>query len=184
MPGGGGVHRKKLLHDGRTFIRRFCELYCTANPSCRRVGPSSLVPLPPRWQFFCAISCRFRDATTCAKTGFDQLDDRTHSSFCHHSWGHTHTFFSSSFFVFPLPLCRSPCSRSLFLFRSFCPFVLSFSVCFLYRLLRFSFCFPAFLGGGFCYYSVISARRYTPPALLASLKYAYSPCVLSSFLRC
>ena len=39
--------------------------------------------------------------------------------------------------------------------------------------------FPAFLGGEFCY-SVISYRRYTLPALLASLKYAYSPCVLSS----
>ena len=30
---------------------------------------------------------------------------------------------------------------------------------------------------------VISSRRYTPPALLASLKYAYPPCALSSFLR-
>ena len=31
--------------------------------------------------FFCAIiiSCRFRDATTRAKIGFDQLKDRTHS---------------------------------------------------------------------------------------------------------
>ena len=45
--------------------------------------------------------------------------------------------------------------------------------------IRFSFRFPAFLGGGF-WYSVISSRPYTPPALLASLKYAYSPCVLSS----
>ena len=44
----------------------------------------------------------------------------------------------------------------------FCPVVLSFSVWFLYRLLRFHFRFPAFLGGGFCY-SVISSRRYTPP---------------------
>ena len=88
--------------------------------------------------------------------------------------------FLFSFFVFPLFFCRSPCSPSLFLFRSFCPFFLSFSVfrLFLYRLLRFSFRFLAFLGGGFCY-SVISSRRYTPPALLASLKYAYSPCVLS-----
>ena len=33
-------------------------------------------------------------------------------------------------------------------------------------------------------YSVISSGRYTPPALLASLKYAYSPCVLSSLLTC
>ena len=74
---------------------------------------------------------------------------------------------------------------SLFLFRSFCPFFLSFSVCFLYRLLRIYFRFSAFLRGGFCY-SAISSRRYTPPALVASLKYAYSPCVLSSvfFLSC
>ena len=61
----------------------------------------------------------------------------------------------------------------------FCPVVLSFSVWFLYRLLRFHFRFPAFLGGGFCY-SVISSRRCTPPALLAGLKYAYSACVLFS----
>ena len=41
-------------------------------------------------------------------------------------------------------------------------FVLSFSVCFLYRL-RFYFRLSALLGGsGFCY-SVISSRRYTPP---------------------
>ena len=38
---------------------------------------------------------------------------------------------------------------------------------------------PAFLGGGFCY-SASSSRRCTPPAILVSLKYAYSPCVLSS----
>ena len=31
---------------------------------------------------------------------------------------------------------------------------------------------------------VISSWRYTPPALIAILTYAYSPCVLSSFLRC
>ena len=62
-------------------------------------------------------------------------------------------------------------------------FRLLFSVCFLYRLLRFYFRFPAFLGGGLCD-SVISSRRYIPTAVLASLKYAYSPFVLSSFLRC
>ena len=54
------------------------------------------------------------------------------------------------------------CSPSFFLFPSFCLFVSSFSVCFLYRLLRFSFRFPAFLGGGFCC-SVVSSWRYTPP---------------------
>ena len=37
-----------------------------------------------------------------------------------------------------------------------------------------------FLGGGFCC-SVFSSRRYIPPALLASLKYACSPCVLYYF---
>ena len=62
-------------------------------------------------------------------------------------------------------------------------FVLSFRLA-VFRLFLVSpsslyFLFPAFLGGGFCY-SVISSRRYTPPALLASLKYAYSPCMLSS----
>ena len=62
------------------------------------------------------------------------------------------------------------------------PFVLSFAVRFLYRLLRFYFCFPAFLGGVFCLLFRLGARP--PPALLASLKYAYSPCVLSFFLRC
>ena len=43
-----------------------------------------------------------------------------------------------------------------------------------FKYTRYStFRFPAFLGGGFCY-SVISSRRYTPPALLASLKYRLS----------
>ena len=79
---------------------------------------------------------------------------------------------------FPLLFLSFSVSRSLFFFVRFCPFVLSFPVWFLDRLLRFYFRFPAFLGSGFCY-SVISSRRYTPPALLVSLKYAYSPCVLS-----
>ena len=89
-------------------------------------------------------------------------------------------FFSFFFFVF-----RSILSFSVFpflfsFFRSFYPFVLSCSVCFSYRLLRSSFCFPAFLGGGFCY-SVTSSRRYIPPAILARLKYMrILLCVLSS----
>ena len=59
-----------------------------------------------------------------------------------------------------------------------------FPFAFLYRLLRFSFRLPAFLGGGFRF-SVISLWRYTSPALLlASLNNAFSPCVLSPFLRC
>ena len=91
--------------------------------------------------------------------------------------GHPCRFSFPLSFVFSSPFCRSPCSPSLFLFRSFVVF--SFSVCFLYRL-RFSFRLPTLLGGGFCY-SVSSSRRCTPPVLLASLKYAYSPSVLSSF---
>ena len=73
-------------------------------------------------------------------------------------------------------------TRFRFFLSLFFSFVLSLPVWFLYRLLRFYFPFPALLGGGFCY-SVISSRRYPPPALLASLGYAYPPCVLSSFLR-
>ena len=79
-------------------------------------------------------------------------------------------------------------SFSVFPFRRFVPFsfVLSFRLvvfafCFLDRVLRFSFRFPAFLGGGFCY-SVISSRPYHPPALLASLKYSYSPRVLLPYV--
>ena len=86
-------------------------------------------------------------------------------------------FFFSSFFSSAFR--RSPCPIPCSFFVRFCPFVLSFSVWFLYRLLRFYFRFPAFLGGGFCY-SVISSGRYTSPGLLASLKYVYSPCVQSS----
>ena len=87
------------------------------------------------------------------------------------------------FFPFLFVVLRVPFLVPFFV--RFCPFVLPFSVLFLYRLLRFYFRFPAFLGGGFCR-SVILSRRYTPPALLASVKYAYSPCVLSSvfFLSC
>ena len=52
-------------------------------------------------------------------------------------------FFSIPFFVFPL-FFLSFSVFPLFLFRSYCPFVLSFSVCFLYRLLRFFFSVPCF----------------------------------------
>ena len=71
-------------------------------------------------------------------------------------------------------------SPSLFLFRSFCfvpsscrfPFV---SCIAFFAFLFFSLpCFPWWRILLFCY-----SRRYTPPALLASLKDAYSPCVLS-----
>ena len=91
------------------------------------------------------------------------------------------------FFVvrFSSPFCRSPCSPSLFLFS----FVLSFRIL-VFRLFLvspsstfFSLpCFPWWRILLFCYF--VSALRRTPsPALLASLKYACSPCVLSSFLR-
>ena len=63
------------------------------------------------------------------------------------------------FFIFVFPFLL-PLSVSPFLF------VLPFSVCFSYRLLRFSFRFSAFLGGGLC--SVLLSRCYTPSALLAS----------------
>ena len=56
----------------------------------------------------------------------------------------------------------------------------SFFRLFIITFVAFLFASLLFLGGGFCY-SVISSRRYTPPALIASLNYAYSPCVLSSF---
>ena len=87
------------------------------------------------------------------------------------------SFFALHFFPrFSSPF--SPCSPFPFFILSF---RLAVSVCFLYGLIRFSFRSPAFLGGGFCY-TVTSSQCHTPPALLASLKYA-SPCVLSSFLR-
>ena len=63
---------------------------------------------------------------------------------------------------FSSPFRRSPSSPSFFRFVfSSC----RFSVCFLYRLLRFPSRFPAFLGSGFCY-SVVSSRCYTPPRYL------------------
>ena len=90
------------------------------------------------------------------------------------------SFFFFLFFVFHLPfvVLRVP-----FPFP-FCRF--PFVSCTKYRLLRFSFHFPAFLGGRFCY-SAISFRRYAPPALLATLKYAYEVfpiacCLLSCVL--
>ena len=82
------------------------------------------------------------------------------------------SFFLFFFLLFSSPICRSPCCPSLFVLRSFCAFVLAISVCFLYRFLRFSCRIPAFLGGGFCSFA-ISSRRYTPSALLASLKYVF-----------
>ena len=89
-----------------------------------------------------------------------------------------------SFFVFLLSFCRSPCLIPCSFFVRFCPFVLSFSVWYLYRLLRFYFRFPAFLGDGFCY-SVVSSRRYTPPRSLRawSMRIPLAFCLLSSFSR-
>ena len=93
-----------------------------------------------------------------------------------HSTAWTPLPFSFSFllflrFLFASPFCRSPCSPSpsLFLFRSFCRFPFVSCIAF------FTFIFASLRS--LVADSVISSRRYTPPALLASLKYAYSPCV-------
>ena len=88
--------------------------------------------------------------------------------------------FHSSFFL--SFFCRSPCSPCFFFVRivlSSCRFPFVSCIAFF----AFSFRFPAFLGGRFCY-SVILPRRYTPPALLASLKYAYSPWNMYRIIRC
>ena len=73
------------------------------------------------------------------------------------------------------------------------PFLVPFSFVLSFRLVVFClflvspsshcFPFPGFLGGGFCH-SVFSSRRYKPPALIVSLKHAYYPSMLSTFLRC
>ena len=83
---------------------------------------------------------------------------------------------SLSFFLlrFFLSILRFPTSYS------FCLFVLSFSVCFLYHLIRFSFRFPALLGGGS--FSSVSVLRTPPQRCLRACKYAYPPCVLSSWV--
>ena len=49
-----------------------------------------------------------------------------------------------------MPRLSLTLTSDVYLFPSVCPFVLSVSLCFLCRLLRFSFRFPAFLHGGFC----------------------------------
>ena len=86
------------------------------------------------------------------------------------------------FFLFPFspsfsfPFCRSSISPTLPL----CLFVLSFFVCFLYRLLRF-FCFASLLSLVADY--VLLSRCYIPPAMLVSQS-AYSPYVLPAFFSC
>ena len=74
------------------------------------------------------------------------------------------------------PFCRCHCPPSLFLFRSFRPFVLSFAfvsciACFPFFSLP---CFPWWRILLFCYF--VSALH---PPRLASVKYACSPCVQS-----
>ena len=94
--------------------------------------------------------------------------------------GDTHTRFFllllSSFFLslYVVPRVPVPSSFSVRFVLSSCCFPFVSCIAF------FAFLFSSLrsLGGGFCY-SVISSRRYPPPALLANLKYAYSPCVLS-----
>ena len=60
----------------------------------------------------------------------------------------------SSFFLFPFAVLRFPLAFRFVVFR-----------CFLFRLLRFSFCFPALLGGAFCsfVYTFVSVL-HTPRA--------------------
>ena len=87
-------------------------------------------------------------------------------------------------FPFPFPLFFFFVYPLLFVVLrtcSFSPFVLSFSVCFLYRLLRFSSRFPALRGGDY----FILSRCYTPPPrCLRACKSVYSSCVVSSFFSC
>ena len=93
------------------------------------------------------------------------------------------SFFSFySIFIFPLPfvVLRVPLPFSFVVFFVFSSCL--FSVCFHYRLLLFSLRFPAFLGGGSCYF-VFSSWLYTPRAPCEPEVCAYSPCVLSSLLR-
>ena len=152
--------RNIISHPARTYlVLRICTYTIRTPPGNPQVLPVELI-MPPRFRpnYFCRYIPGTLSTVLC-----------NHCTYC--------TFFFSFFFlrfIFISPFCRSPCSPSpfLFLFRSFCTFVLSFSVCFLYRLRRFYF--RAFLGGGFCY-SVSSSRRYTPPAFLASLTCANSP---------
>ena len=90
--------------------------------------------------------------------------------------GHPWFFlFFPFFFVFPFPFfCRSSFPSSF----SFCLFVLSFFVCFSYRLLRFFFRFSALLSGEFCYF--VSALH--PPCAAcepANLRIPLVRCILS-----
>ena len=84
-----------------------------------------------------------------------------------------------SFFFFFLSFLSFSVSHSLFLFRSFWSFRLVFRLTLVSpsSLLLSLPCFPWWRILSFCYFD--SALH--PPALLASLKYAYFPCVLSFF---
>ena len=75
--------------------------------------------------------------------------------------------FVSPLFRFPFVVPRFPPSFS------FCLFI----VCFLYRLLRFSFRFPALLGGGFCYsvFFCLGATTPPPPRCLRACKSCVLP---------
>ena len=80
--------------------------------------------------------------------------------------------FSLFFFVFPSP----------FAVPRFPPFLFAspFSVCFLWRLLRFSFDSPALIGGGFCsFVSVLHPLRAAcePARLRVSLAYRLLSCL-------
>ena len=92
-------------------------------------------------------------------------------------------FFLFPFFIFfflSFSFCRSPFSPSF----SCCLFVLSFSVCFLYRLLL-SFRFPTLLNGGFCYFvSVLNPPRAAcePASTRIPLACCTLSCVLPVYL--
>ena len=90
------------------------------------------------------------------------------------------TSFPFSFFLFPsfFFVFLSLLPSSVFSFPFVLLFVLSFSVCLLYRLLRFSFRFPALLGGGFCHFVSV----LPPPALRASLQVCVFPLCAAFFL--
>ena len=66
----------------------FCMLFLSpAGPIQKVAGLGHLLcTLASTLPKSCPISCRYRDATARAKTGFHQLKDRAHSKCYHHRW--------------------------------------------------------------------------------------------------
>ena len=85
-------------------------------------------------------------------------------------------FFLSFFVVLRVPFLVPFCS-----FLSFRSSRFPFDSCIAFFALLSLPCFPWWRILLFCYFG---SAPPPPRALLASLKYAYSPCALSSFLRC